>query len=77
MPTLPLCCWARRGHDILVLPRGTPEQVVAHTRATMVRGRQCPGFVIPSCGQLPGNIPLENMLAYFRTRDEMGCDAEV
>jgi hypothetical protein len=42
--------------------------------------RRCsryPGFVLCSCGGLYGNVPRENLLAYFETRDRMGIPAEV
>ena len=41
------------------------------------RGRRYPGFVLSSCGGLYGDVPMENLLAYFRTRDRMGIPAEV
>jgi hypothetical protein len=75
--------WGKAGRGFLggistaLLTQGTPEQVAAHTREIMTRGREYPGFMVSSCGGLPGNIPLENLLAYFRTRSELGCPAEL
>lgn len=65
------------GISTVILTTGTADQVRAHTREAIEKGRQYPGFIISSCGQLPGNIPMENILAYFETRNEMGCPAEV
>lgn len=65
------------GISTALLTFGTPEQVVAHTRETMLKGREYPGFIVATSGGLPGNVPLDNVLAYFRTRSELGCPAEV
>lgn len=65
------------GISTALLTQGTPDEVRAHARETMRRGREYPGFVVSSCGQLPGNIPMDNILAYFETRNEMGCPAEL
>jgi hypothetical protein len=65
------------GISTALLTQGTPEEVRAHTRAVIERGRQYPGFIISSCGGLPGSIPLENMLAYIQTRSALGCGAEL
>jgi len=65
------------GIDTWHLTHGTPEQVREHTKEVIEKGRRYPGFILASCGQLPGNIPMDNILAYFRTRNEMGCPAEV
>lgn len=65
------------GIDTALLARASPEEVAAHTRAVIERGRRYPGFVLSSCGGLYGDIPLENLLAYFSTRDRMGIPAEV
>lgn len=86
-PTTPyervLQTWGKAGRGFIggvspvVLTFGTPDEVAAHTREAMLRGREYPGFIVASVGQLPGNIPMANMLAYFRTRNELGCQAEV
>lgn len=65
------------GIDTALLSRGSIEEVAAHTRAVIERGRRYPGFVLSSCGGLYGDIPLENLLAYFATRDRMGIPAEL
>jgi len=75
--------WGKAGRGFIggistqILTGGTPEEVRSHTRAVIDRGRQYPGFIISSCGQLPGNIPMANIIAYFRTRNELGCPAEL
>jgi hypothetical protein len=75
--------WGEAGRGFIggvstkLLTFGTPDEVAAHTREVIEMGSRYPGFIISSCGQLPGNIPLENMLAYFRTRNKMGIPAQV
>lgn len=75
--------WGRAGRGFIggistrILTHGTPDDVRVHTRQVMDKGRQYPGFIVSSCGQLPGNIPMDNILAYFTTRNEMGCPAEL
>jgi uroporphyrinogen-III decarboxylase len=46
-----------------------------HTRQVITRGRQYPGFILSASGGLPATIPMDNMLAYIRTRHELGCFA--
>jgi hypothetical protein len=65
------------GIDTALLSRASPEEVAAHTRSVIERGRRHPGFVLSSCGGLYGDVPMENLLAYFGTRDRMGIPAEV
>ena len=65
------------GISTVILTRGTPDEVCQHTRQVIEKGCQYPGFIISSCGGLPGTIPLRNMLAYIRTRSEMGCYADL
>ena len=78
-----LATWGEAGRGFIggistpLLTRGTPRQVRDHTRSVMEIGKRYPGFIVGSCGQLPGNIPMENMLAYFETRNEMGCPAQL
>ena len=74
--------WGRAGRGFIggistaILTNGTPEEVSQHTRQVIERGREYPGFIISSCGGLPGTIPMENMLAYIHTRSELGCYAD-
>jgi hypothetical protein len=75
--------WGNAGRGFIggistdVLTNGTAEQVRAHTTEVIEKGSQYPGFIISSCGGLHGNIPMNNMLAYFETRDEMGIPAQL
>ena len=64
------------GISTSILTLGTPEEVRTHTREVIEKGSRYPGFIISSCGQLPGNIPMDNILAYFQMRDEMGIPAQ-
>jgi hypothetical protein len=41
------------------------------------RGRRYPGFVLGASGGIHGDVPVENLVAYFETRDRMGIPAEV
>lgn len=78
-----LATWGKAGRGFIggistrILTLGTAEEVAKHTQDVMMKGREYPGFIVSSCGQLPGNIPMENILAYFRTRNELGCPAEL
>jgi hypothetical protein len=65
------------GIDTARLALASPGEVAAHTRSVIERGRRYPGFVLTSCGGIHGDVPMENLLAYFRTRDRMGIPAEV
>jgi hypothetical protein len=65
------------GISTVLLTTGTPQLVRDHTREVIKAGKKYPGFIISSCGGLHGNIPMENMLTYFKTRNELGIPAEV
>ena len=65
------------GIETAILVNGTPDQVRRHTRETIEKGREYPGFIIASCGGLHGDVPMANALAYFETRNEMGIAAEL
>jgi len=75
--------WGKAGRGFIggisteLLTNGTPEQVKKHTREVIEAGRKYPGFIISSCGGLHGCIPMENILAYFETRDQIGIPAEI
>lgn len=66
--------WGKAGRGFIggistgILTHGTPEQVKDHTLEVIKAGKEYPGFIISSCGGLHGNIPLENMKAYFSAR---------
>lgn len=75
--------WGRAGRGFIggisteLLTLGTPDDVDRHTRDVFRQGQEYPGFIISASGQLPGNIPLANLEAYFRARHELGCPAEL
>lgn len=75
--------WGKTGRGFIggiateILTNGTPQQVRTHTKEVIEKGREYPGFIISSCGGLHGNIPMENILTYFKTRNEMGITAEL
>lgn len=75
--------WGKAGRGFIggiateILTNGTPQQVRTHTKEVIEKGREYPGFIISSCGGLHGNIPMENILTYFKTRNEMGITAEL
>lgn len=60
------------GIDTGILTRGCPEEVLAHTRGVLQKTLDLPGFFISSPGGFYGNIPLENLRAYFQARSEFG-----
>jgi hypothetical protein len=65
------------GIDTALLTVASPAEVAEHTRNVIERGRRYPGFVLGSGGGLHGGVPMENLVAYFETRDRMGIPAEV
>ncbi len=75
--------WGNAGRGFIggisteLLTNASPDQVTKHTIDVIREGSKYPGFMISSCGGLHGNIPHENMLAYFAARNEMGILAEV
>lgn len=75
--------WGAAGRGVIgglnteVLTNGTADQVREHTAEVIEIGRKHPGFMISSPGGIHGNIPLENAIAYFQTRNEMGIPAEL
>jgi uroporphyrinogen decarboxylase len=58
--------------DIAKLTFGTPEDVRRDVARCMEYGRRYPGYVIKVTGDLPHNIPLANIEAYFAACWEMG-----
>ena len=53
------------GIDTNVLTLGTPDEVVHHVKSCLNKVRFTEGFFMHSQGDLPHNIPIENMRAYF------------
>jgi len=65
------------GISTVILTGGTPDEVRRHTCEVIEQGSQYPGFIISSPGGLPGNIPMENVLAYFTARKDMGLPVDL
>ncbi|MBC7235190.1 MAG: hypothetical protein H5T69_05070 [Chloroflexi bacterium] len=51
--------------DTAVLTFGTPDEVQEHVRRCVEAAKPCAGHFIKAMGDLPHNIPLENLRAYF------------
>lgn len=60
------------GMDTVALTNGDPDQVRAMVESVMETTANRPGFALSSCGGLHGNIPLENLEAYFDARAHFG-----
>lgn len=60
------------GIETVKLTTGTPEQVREMVMLLYEKTADHPGFAFASCGGLHGNIPMENMEAYFDARAEIG-----
>jgi len=60
------------GIDTGILTRGSPEEVLTHTQGVLKKTLDLPGFFISSPGGLYGNIPMENLRAYFQARSKFG-----
>ena len=60
------------GIETGVLMHGTAEQVRRHVLEVRERTRGVPGFVMSTPGGVHGNLPLENLVAYFDARVETG-----
>jgi uroporphyrinogen-III decarboxylase len=58
--------------DINKLTFGTPEDVRKDVARCMEYGRRYPGYIIKVTGDLPHNIPLDNIEAYFDACQELG-----
>lgn len=64
------------GIDTSKLTFSTPAEVKEMVYSLYKRVKHIPGFAIASCGGLHGNIPLENLEAYFDARVEIGATPE-
>jgi hypothetical protein len=60
------------GADTKLLTFGSPEDIRCQVREVAAMTREVPGFALSSPGGLHGNIPLENLEAYFDARFEAG-----
>ncbi len=63
------------GIETVKLTSGTPEQIREMVQSLHERTKDRPGFAFASCGGLHGNIPMENLEAYFDARAECGVNA--
>lgn len=61
------------GIDTYRLTFGNPEDVRRMVFELTEKMSDYPGFMIASCGGLHGNIPLENLVAYFDARADVGA----
>jgi hypothetical protein len=61
------------GIETAKLTTGSPSQVREMVLGLAAKMEHCPGSAISSCGGLHGNIPLENLEAYFDARAEIGA----
>ncbi len=61
------------GVETVKLTTGTPDEVRQMVFNLYDKVQDISGFAIASCGGLHGNIPLENLEAYFDVRAELGA----
>lgn len=64
------------GIETVKLTAGTPDEIRKMVFDVYEQVQDIPGFAIASCGGLHGNIPLENLEAYFDARAEIGATPE-
>jgi hypothetical protein len=61
------------GVDTARLTMSTPDDIRKMVHEVYHLTKYFPGFAISSCGGLHGNIPMENLEAYFDARAEIGA----
>jgi uroporphyrinogen-III decarboxylase len=54
-----------------ILTFGTPDDVRREVKRCLDDARPCAGHIIKATADLPHNIPLDNIRAYFRAADEL------
>jgi len=64
------------GIETARLTFGSPKEVRQMVLDLYKQAGRCPGFGIRCCGSLSGNIPLQNLEAYFDARAEIGATPE-
>lgn len=64
------------GMETVVLTFGTPDDVGSMVKEVGRKTTSVKRFVISSPGGLHGNIPMENMIAYFDARVDLGATPE-
>lgn len=62
------------GIDTAKLMFGSPKEVQEMVFSLARKALNIPGFAISSCGGIHGNIPMENLEAYFDARAEIGAN---
>ncbi len=58
--------------NVDILTRGTPDHVKKEVKRCADIGRDAPGYFFRCVGDLPHNIPLENIKTYFGAMEEYG-----
>ena len=61
------------GINTVKLTTGSPDDIRKMVLDLMKKTDKIQGFAMASCGGLHGNIPLDNLIAYFDTRVEIGA----
>lgn len=64
------------GIDTAKLTFGTPEEIKKMVYELIDRTAEYPGFAMASCGGLHDSIPIENAIAYFDARADVGATAK-
>lgn len=62
------------GIDTSLLGQGTPEKVRTHVHEVMAKAAGH-DFAVSSCGGIHGEIPIENLEAYFDARSDYGINS--
>jgi uroporphyrinogen-III decarboxylase len=61
------------GINTVMLTTGSPNDIRKMVLDLMKKTDGIRGFAMASCGGLHGDIPLDNLIAYFDTRVEIGA----
>ncbi len=64
------------GIDVRPLTFGSVEDVRVEVNRAVELARDCPGYVIACADTIPGNVPLENVYAYFDAVEQCRHRAE-
>ncbi len=58
--------------DTQILTRGSYEEIKSEIRRCTELGKKYPGYLFKAAGDLPHNIPLQNIEAYIELKRELG-----
>jgi len=58
--------------DTAILTYGTEDDIKREVARCVAKGENCPGYFFKASGDLPHNIPLENIQAYFEFCHQLG-----